>query len=47
MNITPTNNQPKKLPVIEVKEISLQKAHLIFAGGTQATQPNKELNKKQ
>ncbi len=43
MNSETKNNQPERLPVIEVKEISWQKAHLFFARAEQDSQTTKEI----
>jgi len=43
MNIESKNNQPERLPVIEVKEISWQKAHLFFTRTEENAQPTKEI----
>jgi len=43
MNTKLKSSQPERLPVIEVKEISWQKAHQFFACAEQGTQTTKEL----
>jgi len=43
MNTESKSSQPERLPVIEVKEISWQKAHLFFARAKQCAQTTKEI----
>ncbi len=45
MNIAAKDNQPKRLPVIEVKEISWQKAHLFFSRSEQSIKDDKKQSK--
>jgi len=43
MNTESKSNLPERLPVIEVKEISWQKAHQFFARAEQSPQTIKEI----
>jgi len=43
MNTESKSNQPERLPVIEVKEISWQKAHQFFARAQQGPETTKEI----